>query len=98
MREGWDALHSSASGNEGGLLRFTSEHQDAGVALGVLHCEPGGMEEASREALRRIEEKQCAENFAGMGFRRIYGYGIAFSDKDCFITGKAFGRNAGPAA
>ena len=85
-----DNLRSNAEAGDGYAdLMFTSADQSAGVVIEIKHCASGGMRKAAQEALRQIREKHYAQGLADFDCARCYGYGIAFSGKNCVIAGEA---------
>ena len=84
-----DGLRSNAEAGDGFAdLMFTSADQDTGVVIEIKHCAPGGMTKAAQEALQQIEDKQYVQGLSDFGCTRCFGYGIAFSRKNCVIRGK----------
>lgn len=59
-----------------------------GVVLELKFCaDTAHLKSLSEAALSQIREKHYAKALAGFGCPRLFGYGLAFSGKNCIVTG-----------
>ena len=76
---------------------FTSLGARVGVVLEIKYCaDRSQLKSSSEAALRQIHDKRYADGLAGFGCPRLFGYGLAFSGKNCVVTGAELSAEAKP--
>ena len=74
---------------------FTSLGARVGVVLELKYCaDRSQLKSSSEAALRQIHDKRYADGLAGFGCPRLFGYGLAFSGKNCVVTGAELSAEA----
>lgn len=74
---------------------FTSLGAGVGVVLELKFCaDTAHLKSLSEAALSQIREKHYAKALAGFGCPRLFGYGLAFSGKNCIVTGAELSSEA----
>lgn len=81
-------FQSNAEAGDGyaDILFSSSKSPRIGVVIEIKHCAKAvELEKSARHAIDQIQEKRYVQGLAGIGCKRFWGFGIAFSGKSCVV-------------
>ncbi len=84
--DGWDVSSNAESGDGYSDLSIEIYDKDIGIVIELKYAENAAFDDACREALQQIEDKNYAETLIDDGMKTIYKYGIACYKKRCRVV------------
>ncbi len=84
--EGWKVKSNAESGDGYSDISVEVEDRDIGIVIELKYAENAAFENACKEALEQIHDRNYEELLVDDGMKTIYRYGIACYKKRCQVV------------
>ena len=84
--EGWKVKSNAESGDGYSDISVEVEYRDIGIVIELKYAENAAFENACKEALEQIHDRNYEELLVDDGMKTIYRYGIACYKKRCQVV------------